>query len=279
MVRSFQSSWVCVVAALVLVTLPLSAGEESKGQGPGQGRRQVGGGPGGGPGGGFSGFAMEKPGLLRIEQVQKELKITDEQKTKLEAVLTSYQQKSRDQMGGNRGLRDLPQDEREKKMKEMQDARKTLLAETDKELAKVITAEQTTRLDEIQLQQQGVEALKNEPVAKKLEINADQAKKIDEAITWGQEEQRKLFQGMRGQGGQGGQGGADPAAFRQAQEKRDQVRKDTMAKAMEVLTKDQQEKFAKMKGKAFELDRAAMRGPGGPGGGRGGKKSAEEKKV
>ena len=258
MLRSFRFGWMCVPCALVLLTLPLNAGEEGKGGGRGFGAGM----------GGFFGGGIDKPTLLRMEQVQKELKVTDEQKTKIDAVLTASRERMRGQMPSG-GLRDLPQEEREKKMAEFRDARKKANEETEKELAKVLTADQSTRLDEITLQQRGAEGLKDEKVAKKLDLTKDQLTKIDEALAWGQAEQRKLMGEGRGQGKN-----VDREAFKQNQEKRDKIRKDMEAKALEALSKDQKEKFEKMKGKAFELDRSAIfRGGRGGAGGKGAGKS------
>jgi hypothetical protein len=41
-------------------------------------------------------------------------------------------------------------------------------------------------------------------------------------------------------------------------------------KATELLSQEQQEKYAKLKGKPFDLAQLMQLGPGGPGGGRGG---------
>src|SRR5919202_321888 len=67
--------------------------------------------PGGGPPGGPRGGAM----LLRIPEVQTELKLTDEQKTKVDAMLERF----RGQRGGpGAGFRDLSPEEREKQFAE-----------------------------------------------------------------------------------------------------------------------------------------------------------------
>ena len=70
---------------------------------------------------------------------------------------------------------------------------------------------------------------------------------------------------MQAQPGGGG-GGGGPEAFAKMQE----LNKERDAKVNEVLTKAQQDQFAMLKGKEFDVTQLRGRGPGGPGGPGGG---------
>ncbi len=236
--------------ALALIAGPLAAQEQKK-----EGRR---GGFAGGPMFGMGGD--NKLSLLRIEQVQTELKLDQEQKDKI----GELQKSAREAMGD---MRNIPQEERKKAYA---DAQKKV-AEIEKKLDGVLKAEQTKRLSEIYIQQRGVQALKDEAIAKELKLSEDQTKKVDEAIQWGQDERRKLFTEGREKGEKGA--GRNPEAMAQMREKMDKIQKDVETKALAALTDPQKEQFGKMKGTEFKLDRSAVRGGFG-----GGRQKKQEKK-
>ncbi len=255
--------WITVVGcafALALLANPLDA-QERKGQG---GR--------GGFGGGFGGFdtGVTRLALLRVEPVQAELKLAQEQKDKISELQASLRDAS-----GLGNLRDIPQEERQKKFAEAREKREMATAEAEKKLADILKPEQTKRLGEIFIQHSGALAFKDATVSKELKLSEEQLGKVNAAIQWGQEEERNLAPG-RGQGGGGG--GRDPAAAAERQEKRDKIQAETTAKALAALTDPQKEQFEKMRGVAFKLDRNALRGGGGRGGQRGaGRKDGEGK--
>ncbi len=241
--------WVSVVGfslALAFLVCPLEA-QERKGQGR----------PGGGFGGGGFDSGVTRLALLRVEPVQTELKLAQDQKDKLSELQASL----RDQSGfGN--LRDVPQEEREKRFAEAREKREKAVAEAEKKLADILKPEQTKRLGEIFVQHSGALAFKDATVAKELKLNEEQLGKVNAAIQWGQEEERKLTPN-RGEGAGGG--GRDPAAATERQEKREKVQAETSTKALAALTDSQKEQFEKMKGTGFKLDRNALRGGGGRG--------------
>lgn len=214
----------------------------------------------------------DKASLLRSDQVLKELKVSDEQKGKFEGILADYRDQGRELFSG---LRDIDRDEREKAMAELRKKQDALRKKTEKKLDSLLTKEQVTRLDEIVLQQKGVRGLIDAPVAAALKLSEEQVGKIKAVFKTQEDEQRKLFEGARGRGG-GGRGG-----FREIGEKMEKVRKDTETNTLAVLTKDQKEKFAALKGAAFKLDRE-RRGRGGRGGfdrgGRGGRGGGERRR-
>jgi hypothetical protein len=128
-------------------------------------------------------------------------------------------------------------------------------------IAEILLPHQIKRLNEIFIQQAGVNALQDEDIAKELGISDAQKAKLTEVRQANQEamgaQMRELFQG----------GGGDREA---ARAKMDEIRKAGDTKVLAVLTPTQQKKFEEMKGKPFELPEGAGRGGfGGPGGNRG----------
>lgn len=244
-----SSRWLSLVGfsvALALAAGTLQAQEEKKEGGrTGRGFGMMGGGMMGG---------MSKGSLLAREQVQTELKLTQEQKDKL----TEVRRSSAPARGDFKNYKNLSEDEK----KTRQEEAKKAAAESWKKMEAVLKPEQLTRLNGIFLQTALPQALKDEAIAKELKLSADQTKKIDEALQWGQDEQRKLFQG--------GAGGRDADARKKMQEDRQKIQKETDAKVLAVLTADQKAQCEKMKGAEFKLEEPA-RGPGGARGERGGR--------
>jgi Spy/CpxP family protein refolding chaperone len=203
---------------------------------PGGGRRG-----GRGPGGMMAGAG----GLLRLAenaQVQKELEIVDDQKTKLADLATQQQTARQD-------LQNLSQEERAPKIQKNQE-------DSLKKLGEILLPKQLERLKQIQLQVQGADALSNEDVVKALNITDDQKAKMktisDEAAT-------KLQDALANLNG--------PERFTKMQE----LNKQLLDKLLAVLTPDQVAKFDTMKGPKLDIDPATlMRGNRGARGGGGG---------
>src|ERR1043165_3821197 len=146
-------------------------------------------------GGGGMGRGGNPLMLLNVETVQKELKITEDQKSAL-TKLQSEQPSFAD-------MRNMSADERQAAGEKVQ-----------KEVAGILNADQSKRLEEIQLQMMGARALQRADVAEKLGLTEDQKQKIADALP------------QRGGGGKGAGGGK--AAMDEAN-----------AKALEVLTAEQ----------------------------------------
>lgn len=211
---------------------------------------------------GRGGFDQSAMGLLRIPQVQTELGLSDEQKTKLRE-LGESSRPSREQYAA---LRELPEEERNKKFAEMREKRQ----EAEKKLFGILNAEQGTRLKQILLQARGLRALADKEVAKELGLSEEQSAKIREIMSAGsdrgssfqalrdlpEEERRKKFAEMRAQG--------------------EKQRQEAEKKVLAVLTDEQKQKLEKMKGKKFELPSRGSRNR--PGGERGDRSGRERKK-
>lgn len=207
-------------------------GPQTAPQNPQQGGAPVapgGGNPrqGGGGGGRRGGLAF----LLRNEQIQTELKLTEDQIKKIEAATPE-------------GLRDMEPEARDKAVAKMQE-----------DIKAVLTPAQNRRVREISLQMQGPRALTQPDVAKELGLSAAQVAEIEKAIEIPRPEGGQGAPQPGGAGAQPGGGGFDREAFAKARE-------EANKKALAVLTADQKKKWEAMLGKKFELQ---MRQGGGGG--------------
>jgi Spy/CpxP family protein refolding chaperone len=214
------------------------------------------GGPGGqrGPGmfmmgGGMMGYAQ----LLRIEKVQKEIELTDDQKAELQKIEEQSRARMRElfQGGGQ---------DREAARQRFEQARQ----ETEKAIEGVLLPNQVKRLKEIRLQVVGIAgALMDQGVRKELGVTEEQAQKIREAV-------QKVMEDMRGQRQQGERPSAE-----QMQQRMQEMRTKMAEAVMAQLTEEQKNKWNQMIGEKFEISPSEMfggfRGPqGGPGGPQGG---------
>lgn len=266
----FVTGFVAVALMAFMVSDALA-----QGQGQGQGRGGRGGPPGGfqgrggpgGPGGpGFGGFGGRGGGdmtmaLLRVEEVQKELEVSSDQKAALEKLA----EQSRSERPDFANFRDMSEADRTAAFEKMRKQAEELTTQVREEL---LLPNQVERLDEIAMQVRGVQALDDDAVAKKLNITADQKAKFAEVREAQGAKMREMFQAG------GGPGNFDREAFGKL---REQMEKDLLA----VLDSGQQAKFEELKGEKFEMPEGAFGrggpggpggfgGPGGPGGGPGG---------
>jgi hypothetical protein len=200
--------------------------------------------PPGGRGGFRGGFGGGN--LLTNKSVQEELKLSEEQLTKVKEF-------------GTKVAAEFPRPEpgtppdREK----MQEAMKKIGEMTTAFVKDTLTEPQAKRYKEIQLQQGGIlGAFRSEETSKALAVTDEQKEKVKEI----QDTMNKDMQELR----QGG-GGFNQETMQKMQA----IRKEGAEKAMGVLTSDQKKKWEEMTGKPFEIKFEG--GPGGPGGNRKGK--------
>jgi Spy/CpxP family protein refolding chaperone len=210
-------------------------------QGPGGGRGMFGGG----------GRFNDPTFLLGAEQVQKELELSDEQKTKVGSLVDDARQSMM-------GLRDLSQEERQTKMQDMAKANR-------KKIDDILMPPQRERLDQISLQIAGAGALSRPEIADKLSLTADQKSKLQELADDAQQKRMDLFSAGPP---------TDQQEMQDRMQKAQKIGADQKEKAMAVLTADQKQTFEKMQGKKFDFDITQMfprgGGFGGGGGGPGG---------
>ena len=194
------------------------------------------------------GFGFGGPSLLTNKSVQEELKLTKAQKDKLAEVAKKTREKMQEAF---QKFQDLKPEERREKFQALM---KGIAEETNK--AAGLTADQKTRLEQIQLQQQGVGAFGDAKVQKALKFTDEQKadlKKITEDLT---KKRQKAFEEAREAG---------PEGFGKLRETMTKLNKDAMGKVASKLTADQKATWKKMLGKPFEIKFERPRPPGGGG--------------
>ncbi|HEY1784385.1 MAG TPA: hypothetical protein VGG30_02515 [Pirellulales bacterium] len=174
--------------------------------------------------------------LASQKPVQEELKLSTDEVDRLKKVAEEGQ-------SARRELRDLSEDDRRKKMRELQETQ-------EKKVAEIVTPEQFTRLKQISWQVQSPWAFGNPQVVSALKLTDEEKEKIDSITRETGESMRGLFQG-----------GAD---FDKARKEAVKLRDVAQEKILALLTSEQQQKWKEMTGEPFkgELDFPG-RGPGG----------------
>jgi Spy/CpxP family protein refolding chaperone len=220
----------CLVVAILfaLATVSVAAAQE---RAPGRQR-------------GFVGTRGSFLGLLSIEQVQKELKLSEDQTAKVAEIGEKLRAEMKEQYAGLREIEDMQK--RRAKMTELGDQ---LDAKARGQLREVLSREQMMRLFQIRLQVRGtLDALNNTWIAGRLKLTDEQKKKLAELdkatqdktseaytalLNLSQEERREKMAGLR--------------------EKITKMRDEAEQKALGLLTAEQKEALAQMKGEKFEL--------------------------
>jgi hypothetical protein len=196
-------------------------------------------------------------GLLRIEEVQKEIDLMDDQISAVGKIGEKLQAAERPDFSGMRDATEEKRAELMEKMRVFSEEQGKMISE---QLEEVLLPEQFDRLREIGLQQQGASAFSDPKVVAKLVITEDQKKKLETQQT---EFREKMVTEMRA----ALEGGGDREAM---VAKVGEMRDAQVEDAKSVLTSEQKETFAKMLGKPFDMPEGAMRGGFGGGGRRGG---------
>ncbi len=262
--RKFYGA-LALTMAFCLISASVFAQDERPARG---GRGGGGGGPGGGGPGGFGGFgrgmgmgmqggASQLLGLLRMEEVRKEVKVSNES---YEAVQTAQ----REAMGA---FRDASEEERNKLIKDMN-------VKAQEYLDELVDPDGMKRLMGLLLQQQGQSAAANELIAKEIGLKDPELKAVNDVIAKMNEERGTKMREMFSAGGFGGGGGGgpDPEMQKKMTDLMADLRKKSDAAIDEKLTADQKKAIEALKGEKFtfpEFGGFGGRGGGGPGG-RGG---------
>jgi Spy/CpxP family protein refolding chaperone len=173
-------------------------------------------------------------GLLANKSVQQEIKASDEQVSKLNALAEELRGKQREAF---QGFQDLSQEERREKMQAFQ---RTMQAEIDKGLKDVLKPEQTKRFNQISTQTAGVNAFATPRVADALKLTDDQKGKIRDIAQETQGQMRELFQEIQNDREAG-------------MKKMAELRKSSTEKAIAVLTADQRTTWKDLTGEPFEV--------------------------
>jgi Spy/CpxP family protein refolding chaperone len=177
------------------------------------------------------GRGMNLISVVANAEVQKDLVLSPEQIAKVKEVTDAY-------TAAADAVR-----ERQIRGAELQSAISKIVEEHKPKLAEAVSAEQMKRLEEIVLQARGAGALTEEPLAKALDLSDDQKAKIADANKQYSDKVSEV-----------GGGGGDQA--RELRRERDEA-------IMGVLTQEQKDKLASMKGKEFDVSKLRTRRGGG----------------
>ena len=208
-------------------------------------------------GGGFRGGGFGGRGggswlaLLRMESVQNEIELVDDQLEEIEGLQEEMWQEMQESM---RGLRDLPMEERREQFAELRGQMEEKQADYEKQIEDVLLPMQVKRLKELHLQSRSrrsgngaVGILQNDEMLEELGIDEEQKKKLEEKI----EEVRK-----------------------EVEKKIKEIRKEAEDDILSVLTSEQRKMFREKIGETFDFgsdrDPGFRRRGGGDGGERGG---------
>lgn len=221
--------------ALCLITLTCThawAQPGGGGRGGDRGGFGGGGGRGGFGGGGFGG--MGGGGIMRVlmdQEQSAELKLTDDQKAKLEGLRETLnpdeetQAKFRDLFGKMNSESD---DEKAAAREEFRILGRDIAKKGEAEVQKVLDPTQFKRLKELGLRSSGTRAIVDEDQATALNLSQDQKDKIN-----------AIMQENSGGGGRG---------FRMSREEREKLQAETDTKILAVLSDDQKNKWNEMLG-------------------------------
>jgi Spy/CpxP family protein refolding chaperone len=193
-----------------------------------------------GPGRGFSRGSLV--GLLQLEQVQKEMKLSEEQTAKVKEVVEKLGAEMREQYTALREIED--RQERREKTTALSDEFDGKVRE---QLRDVVPREQMMRLYQIRMQVRPVvESLANGYVAGRLELTDQQKEKLAEIEKDSQAKQSELYGKMRD---------ATDDQRSEVFQKLREIRDEADEKALGVLTDEQKKSFEEMKGEKIELSR------------------------
>jgi hypothetical protein len=173
--------------------------------------------------------------LIGNEKIQAELKLTDKQKSDVNALREELMAAA--PRGGFGGGRNASPEEREKAQAEF----RKRTEENNKKFEALLNADQVKRIKELSLQQRlqfgGYAVLADPEVAKALNFSVDQQNTVKMIAEASQARMREMFQG----------GGFD-------REKADELRKNADKEYLAVLKDDQKKQLETMQGAKFEFD-------------------------
>jgi hypothetical protein len=207
----------------------------------------------GGLGGGFGGGQGNPTTLVLNKAVQDELKMTDEQVTKIRDMGKDFFTKRFEilkEEGIEFGKGGFSPEMQEKLAAANAKANKAAY----KDLEGILKPDQITRLKQIGVQASGVLAFQDPEVADGLKLTAQQKGSIKGIVADFQRDQREIFGGGggKGKGKGGGKGGFDPEKMAATQAKVQKLQKEALAKVQDLLNDDQKKTWTTLAGAPFD---------------------------
>jgi hypothetical protein len=196
------------------------------------------------PGRGFGPFGGATPSVLVANKgVQEELKVTDEQKTKLGKINEEMAAKRRE------AFQDAAGD-----FEKIQEVMRKLNDTAAKAINEVLQPEQSKRLKQIELQVAGFNAFSREDVQKDLKLTDKQKTEVQDI---GKDMQKRVMEMF--------QGGFDPEKAQENQKKMQAMNKDNLEKVVKSFNDEQKKAWTEMLGKPFNYVPAPFGRRGGGG--------------
>jgi Spy/CpxP family protein refolding chaperone len=183
-------------------------------------------------------------GLLNLEQVQKELKLNEEQIGKVREVGQKLWEEMREQFSGVWQITDW-----EKRRARMAELGEQIDQKARGQLRDVLSAEQIRRLFQIRIQVRGaVYALNTKWIASRLKLTEEQRKKVAEIDKTTQKKTADLFGGLQNLSDQ-----ERREKWGELFQKLRELQDKANEQAVKLLTAEQKEGFEKIRGEKFEL--------------------------
>jgi hypothetical protein len=164
--------------------------------------------------------------ILSNPDVQRELKLSEDQVGKLKNSLGKVMEKYQDKFAK---LQQLSPEEQQKTFKSLNE-------DSHKAIAGVLDDKQTKRFKQIQWQLSGINALQDPDLQKDLKLSDDQRKKLDGIFSDAGKKMQDMIQRRE-----------------QSREKYEALAKDVEDRANGVLTDEQKKSFKEMMGSRFEM--------------------------
>ncbi len=178
--------------------------------------------------------------LVALEKVQKEMKLSEKQTTKVQEIVKKLGADMQEQYTALREIED--RDQRRAKLTELRDQFDQKVRE---QLGDVVEREQVMRLYQILMQVRAVvDSLANRYVAGRLELTDDQKNKLDEINKDVRAKQSEVYTTLRD---------ASDEQRSEAFQKLRKIRSDADGEALALLTAEQKAAIEEMKGEKIEL--------------------------
>lgn len=206
------------------------------------------------PGGG-GGFVPSAYGAVGTsEDLQKELKISDEQKTKLKEAMEPINKK-RTELRGQGG-----QQQTDEQRKERTEKMAKLTEETKAAVGTILNAEQAKRLGQIDYQMMGIAAYSNADVQKKMSFTDDQKETVKATVEAYQKDRTELMKDAPPRGQQPSD--EDKKKTADLRKKVAALSKEAEEKIAESLTADQKKIWTDMIGDKVDVSKFMQFGGG-----------------
>ncbi len=202
------------------------------------------------PGGGGGAYTPSAYGAVGTsEDLQKELKISDEQKTKLKEAMEPINKKRTELFARGQGGQQQTDEQRKERTEKMA----KLTEETKAAVGTVLNAEQAKRLGQIDYQMMGMAAFSNAEVQKKMSFTEAQKETVKATVEAYQKDREELNKDMPRFGRQPSE--EDQKKRADVTKKTTALRKEAEEKIVAALTDDQKKMWADMIGEKADVSK------------------------